>query len=162
MKRKKMSKFDTLIYETIMNLKLFEHAFHLKDAQIQIRGFAFPIGKHIMKLIIYKDNPNTEHWIDEIENWTAESYEILLKNGMYFTKDNYFKLLYTEPWEGYDDAKYSSVVQRIVQKNHDLEKYRIRISMSELGEKLKNALVEITEAMEKEDDMAIDRILRNL
>ena len=157
---KKLSRFVRFICETVMNLKLFEHAFPLKEAQKYVRFVAFQIGKHIVKLIIYRNNPDTDHWIHEVENWIEDCYETTLKNNMYFDKNDYFKILYIERWEEYID--FNGLIKRIEQKNNELKNYRIQKSDVEIAKKLKDALDGITDTMEIKDDMAIDRILRNL
>lgn len=138
---------------------ILEHAKYLKDAKIRIDGFAYPIGKHIIKLIMYNDNPSTEHWIHEIKTWTENCYGMVLKDKMLFTKEFYFNILYVEQWEEYDFEKF---IHQIEQENIGLEKYKIQITSMEVEEKLKKALEKISNAMVMKDRMIIDNILRML
>lgn len=54
-------------------------AFSRKKAWEKITGVSYPISEHIVKLLIFPNSIDREHWIDEINGWADSIQDIILK-----------------------------------------------------------------------------------
>lgn len=94
----KFLKIYKIIINEILDTSLFEHAYRLKHVKSNIISKRTQIARHILKLICYNENENTNHWIKEIKSWLQdirlESHNI--KNSIIIDKEEFFKLLYED------------------------------------------------------------------
>jgi hypothetical protein len=139
---------EDIFRDRLMNTKLFEMAYDRKKAMELITRYQTTIAEHFIKLLIYPDYSDVQHWRFEI-NEKVRRYinSIRLKpNNRKLRYEDYFKILYDEPL-GHDGA-----VKYIVEYLVDLEKLPVveYINYREIEQRLKVIYEELC------DDIAID------
>ena len=139
---------DEIFQERLMGTNLFEMAYEKKKAMELITKYQITIAEHFIKILVYPDYHDIQHWRYEI-NEKIRRYinSIRLKpNNRKLKYEDYFKILFDEPL-GHEGA-----VKYIVDYLIELEKLpNIKnINYHMLEGKLKVIYEELC------DDIAID------
>ena len=62
-----------------MKIYIRAMSFNRKQAKTRIESFSKEIAANIIKLSVYQDSVDTQHWIDELANWFDSINKIELK-----------------------------------------------------------------------------------
>lgn len=85
-----MIKLVDLLNKTI----LFEMAYERKHALNKLDNLSHPISTHILKLIIFNNSPNFNHWLGELNSWLNQVDDIRLKpTNKKLNRQDYLKYL---------------------------------------------------------------------
>jgi hypothetical protein len=85
-----MIKLVDLLNKTI----LFEMAYERKHALNRLDSLSHQISTHILKLIIFNNSSNFNHWLGELNSWLNQVDDIRLKpNNKKLNKQDYLKYL---------------------------------------------------------------------
>jgi hypothetical protein len=158
---KKMSRTTKAICEFLLKFDFIWNACSFKTAWEEASKDSFSIGEHIIRLIIYEKNPMTETWIKDIDNWFLDAVLVYIGNGKCFAGDDYFEMMYAEPWENNDI--FDKIINWIDNEHPDLKAYRKEISIEDISLKLKTTLKEMCQTVDKSKSIPyVDEILRTL
>lgn len=153
------------VLEELIRTTIFEHAFHLKYVKDDMRSKSDVIGDHILKLILYETNENTNHWITEIKGWLLSIYKKSrkIKNKIKLEENDFYDSLYIEPFEECEEY-IQSFYEEVCNQYPSLNNYFIAYSIPEVQNKLKDVYTKISKVMvlNKYSEEKIDNILKNI
>jgi hypothetical protein len=90
--------FYNRMLEFFADCMLNEMAFNKKVMEDKIRALEPQINLHLIKILRYKDDINKQKHINDIMTWLVDIQELNFnKAHRKFSKELYFKLLFTEP-----------------------------------------------------------------
>lgn len=89
-------KLYKILLNEIIDAVLFEQAYRLKLVRSDIISKRNQIARHILKLIFYKENENTNQWISEIKSWLVD-----IKTESYnkIDRKEFYNLLYKDVFD---------------------------------------------------------------
>ena len=74
--------------------RLFEMAFERKDAIKKLDNLSYEISIHLLKLIVFNNSNNFNHWLGELNSWLNQVDDIRLKpNNKKLKEEDYLKYL---------------------------------------------------------------------
>lgn len=83
---------------------LCEMALERKEAMLHCKGVSFLLVKHFIKVMLFPDHQDYEHWRTEIRGWLNSIDQIIVKQKSRKLKlDDLYKTLYDGP-VGHDDG----------------------------------------------------------
>jgi hypothetical protein len=91
-------KIKEFILDVIISTELFEMAFNRKQAIDAIQYQSYEINLHLLKILMYGQVRDYEHWCSELNAWFFKIQRTRLK---YNKQSMDFKTLYKILWEGY-------------------------------------------------------------
>lgn len=93
----------------LINTKIFEQAFRLRDARFKISEKAYTLNFHLMKCYFLKNESYFNHWKDEVLGYLKSINRITIKPfNKKFDKDEYIEWLFIEPLcDGFSSFKKS-------------------------------------------------------
>ena len=103
-----------------------EMAFDRKVVISKIRGLAFPVIEHLIKVIRYKDDINLNKHIKDIETWLNDIQRPDVgKAGKKLKSNDYFKLLFEEPVTDINNIQFIKNTEKgSLKKYQSLEKIK--------------------------------------
>jgi hypothetical protein len=100
------------LIDILNETKLFEMAFERKDALRKLDNLSYEISKHLLKLIIFNDSNNFNHWLGELNGWLNQIDSIEIKPNMKkLREEDYLKFLKEHYLENEDQV--NKMVQKI-------------------------------------------------
>lgn len=93
-----MKSVKDLFLELITETHLFEMAYDRKEAMIYCRGVSFQLMQHILKVYLFPEHQDYNHWKTEIRGWLNGIDDIIVKQKSRKLKfKDLYLTLYEEP-----------------------------------------------------------------
>lgn len=87
-----------MLIEAIMGTELFEMAHSRQNALDVVRGLQFELSEHFIKVMLFPDSRDLNHWKTELSTWLTRINRTRIKpNNKKLKYEDYFDLLYDEP-----------------------------------------------------------------
>jgi hypothetical protein len=132
-----------IILDTIIGSRLFEMAFNRKQAIDTARSYSYEIDLHLLKILMYEQVRDYDHWCTEVDTLLNRVQRTKLKHNK---KPLDFDTLYKILWEGYlespDEVKdLMSDIDKEYSKSYKLINY----DYLEIHKKIQNVLLSVCE-----------------
>lgn len=88
--------------DALMEVHIFEMAFQRKVIFNKVRDLSLHIAEHVVKLSLWPENSARKHWEKEIHAALANISKLRYDGTKRLKSDEYFNLLYNEPFERSD------------------------------------------------------------
>ena len=86
------------VLDVIIQTRLFEMAFKRKNAIDKVRGYQSTLINHLIKIFMFKDSENRNHWSSEVNNYLYDIQDIKLKGtNQPLESSMLFELMFNEP-----------------------------------------------------------------
>jgi hypothetical protein len=83
--------------DNVFKISLMEMAFERKVCIDTIRGLAYPISIHLVKVLAFDDEANA-HWVKELDTFLEQVNSLTMKpKGKKLKGETYYSLLWDEP-----------------------------------------------------------------
>lgn len=94
--------FENMFIETF----IFEMAYNKKVAIEKVRNLQNQIATHLVKIVIYPESENIQHWKNEVNAWLLSLQKNKLKGkDRPLSKELFIKLLFDEPLGAISDIQ---------------------------------------------------------
>lgn len=90
------------IMDALMEVHIFEMAYQRKVIVNKVRDLSLHIAEHVNKIALWSDNSARKHWEKEIHAALANISKLRYDGTKRLKSDEYFNLLYIEPFERSD------------------------------------------------------------
>jgi hypothetical protein len=99
-------RITNIILDAIIHSSLFEMAEHRKDILLKIDSKAWLIDSHLLKILMYENVIDYDHWCSEITGWLKSVQRLKLKGSKKrLDRRDYFKLLWESLLESVDEVQ---------------------------------------------------------
>jgi hypothetical protein len=106
------------LIDILNETKLFEMAFERKDAIRKLDNLSYEVSQHLLKLIVFNNSNNFDHWLGELNGWLNQIDDIRLKpNNKKLREEDYLKALKEFYLENEDQV--TKMIQKLKNKYKD-------------------------------------------
>lgn len=130
------------LVDLLMTTKLFEMAYHKKDAIDKISNISPNISRELLKILMYQESKNRSHWKSKINGWLNDVSEWSdIKKGKRLDSKILFEKLFNEPLEDLDQL--IKKINRIESEYYGKSRYINYSDLNLLHSNIKNIYKQI-------------------
>ena len=146
--------------DLLIKLDFIQEAFARKQALDKITNLSEQIGKHFLKIILFKDDNSYRGHIRSLEGWIRDCEIIFNKSKTPISKDALFEALFETPWQLKLD-QYKRVLN-VSFKDYDVPVTKIYDDCELSYRLLRKFFEEITNIIYNDRSYNLEKLITNL
>ena len=150
----------SILGDILLKLDCVQESLSKKKGLDRISNLDKPIGEHVLKIILFKDDYSYRGHIRSLEGWIEDCQEYFTSCSVRPSKKEVLKALF-DYWETDISTIFKKKIDRLSSNYGNLPKTDIYFDINKVYNILKNILIGIAEVIVKNSDFDIEEIIKN-
>lgn len=148
------------LIDILRSTQLFEMAYRKSKAEDKIRELSHNVSIELLKILMYKDSKNQEHWRGKINGWLNDISDFSnIRKSKRLSKSIIFDLMFNEPLE--EITQLQQKIKRVENEYYGQSRYIDYNNIPQLHLDIKNIYGILTDKIYGGDYIDINSILNS-